>query len=191
MCVLKLINSRASNVLKAGILAVGGGNKVVEAVIGADGETVTSFCVFRPSVCCFDSVMTSLCHCFRSWEPSVVTKMNVTLSADHRIFDGQVGGNRVHYLHSVASVAILWLLFMKPGYRFSFVSGWIAFKLWRCSKTSSLRKDSTVWSDRILGDYYYIINFGHTCTSRIHTCWFDRISSESHVPHFFFHLATN
>lgn len=26
-------------------------------------------------------------------KPSIVTKMNVTLSADHRIFDGQVGGN--------------------------------------------------------------------------------------------------
>uniref|UniRef100_M4CRR8 Dihydrolipoamide acetyltransferase component of pyruvate dehydrogenase complex n=1 Tax=Brassica campestris TaxID=3711 RepID=M4CRR8_BRACM len=48
---------------QAGILAVGRGNKVVEAVIGADGVE----------------------------KPSVVTKMNVTLSADYRIFDGQVG----------------------------------------------------------------------------------------------------
>ncbi|CAN7094754.1 unnamed protein product [Brassica rapa subsp. narinosa] len=56
---------------QAGILAVGGGNKVVEAVIGADGET-----------------------------PSVVTKMNVTLSADHRIFDGQVGASFLAELRS-------------------------------------------------------------------------------------------
>ncbi|KAG5385895.1 hypothetical protein IGI04_037365 [Brassica rapa subsp. trilocularis] len=54
---------------QAGILAVGGGNKVVEAVIGAD-------------------------------EPSVVTKMNVTLSADHRIFDGQVGASFLAELRS-------------------------------------------------------------------------------------------
>ncbi|KAH0864823.1 hypothetical protein HID58_082034 [Brassica napus] len=50
---------------QAGILAVGRGNKVVEALIGADGVE----------------------------KPSVVTKMNVTLSADHRIFDGQVGAS--------------------------------------------------------------------------------------------------
>lgn len=48
---------------QAGILAVGRGNKVVESVIGNDGIE----------------------------KPAVVTKMNLTLSADHRVFDGQVG----------------------------------------------------------------------------------------------------
>ncbi|XP_062173817.1 dihydrolipoyllysine-residue acetyltransferase component 1 of pyruvate dehydrogenase complex, mitochondrial-like [Alnus glutinosa] len=49
---------------QAGILAVGRGNKVVEPVIGSDGVE----------------------------RPAVVTKMNLTLSADHRVFDGKVGG---------------------------------------------------------------------------------------------------
>ncbi|KAF3955335.1 hypothetical protein CMV_019435 [Castanea mollissima] len=49
---------------QAGILAVGRGNKVVEVVIGSDGVE----------------------------RPAVVTKMNLTLSADHRVFDGKVGG---------------------------------------------------------------------------------------------------
>ncbi|KAL5569520.1 hypothetical protein UlMin_026095 [Ulmus minor] len=49
---------------QAGILAVGRGNKVVEPVIGSDGIEVAA----------------------------VVTKMNLTLSADHRVFDGKVGG---------------------------------------------------------------------------------------------------
>ncbi|KAK3228413.1 hypothetical protein Dsin_000294 [Dipteronia sinensis] len=49
---------------QAGILAVGRGNKVVEPVIGEDGNEM----------------------------PAVVTKMNLTLSADHRVFDGKVGG---------------------------------------------------------------------------------------------------
>nr|POF16749.1 dihydrolipoyllysine-residue acetyltransferase component 1 [Quercus suber] len=49
----------------AGILAVGRGNKVVEVVIGSDGVE----------------------------RPAVVTKMNLTLSADHRVFDGKVGGS--------------------------------------------------------------------------------------------------
>ncbi|XP_013603265.1 PREDICTED: dihydrolipoyllysine-residue acetyltransferase component 1 of pyruvate dehydrogenase complex, mitochondrial-like isoform X1 [Brassica oleracea var. oleracea] len=57
---------------QAGILAVGRGNKVVEALIGADGVE----------------------------KPSVVTKMNVTLSADHRIFDGQVGASFLAELRS-------------------------------------------------------------------------------------------
>ncbi|GLT70199.1 hypothetical protein SLA2020_422950 [Shorea laevis] len=49
---------------QAGILAVGRGNKVVEPVIGVDGIE----------------------------RPAVVTKMNLTLSADHCVFDGKVGG---------------------------------------------------------------------------------------------------
>jgi len=49
---------------QACILAVGRGNEVVEPVVGSDGTE----------------------------RPSVVTKMNLTLSADHRVFDGKVGG---------------------------------------------------------------------------------------------------
>lgn len=49
---------------QAGILAVGRGNQVVEPVLGTDGIE----------------------------KPGIVTKMNVTLSADHRVFDGKVGG---------------------------------------------------------------------------------------------------
>lgn len=49
---------------QSGILAVGRGNKVVEPVTGSDGVE----------------------------RPAVVTKMALTLSADHRIFDGKVGG---------------------------------------------------------------------------------------------------
>ncbi|XVF23422.1 hypothetical protein REPUB_Repub13aG0036600 [Reevesia pubescens] len=49
---------------QAGILAVGRGNKFVEPVVGSDGIE----------------------------KPAVVTKMNLTLSADHRVFDGKVGG---------------------------------------------------------------------------------------------------
>ncbi|TYI62355.1 hypothetical protein E1A91_D10G238400v1 [Gossypium mustelinum] len=49
---------------QAGILAVGRGNKFVEPVVGSDGIE----------------------------RPAVVTKMNLTLSADHRVFDGKVGG---------------------------------------------------------------------------------------------------
>ncbi|KAK9190198.1 hypothetical protein WN943_018800 [Citrus x changshan-huyou] len=50
---------------QAGILAVGRGNQVVEPVIGSDGNET----------------------------PAVVTKMNLTLSADHRVFEGKVGGD--------------------------------------------------------------------------------------------------
>ncbi|XVE99152.1 hypothetical protein REPUB_Repub03eG0172700 [Reevesia pubescens] len=49
---------------QAGILAVGRGNKFVEPVVGSDGIE----------------------------RPAVVTKMSLTLSADHRVFDGKVGG---------------------------------------------------------------------------------------------------
>ncbi|KAL8159699.1 hypothetical protein V2J09_001236 [Rumex salicifolius] len=49
---------------QSGILAVGRGNKVVKPVIGDDGID----------------------------KPAVVTEMNLTLSADHRVFDGKVGG---------------------------------------------------------------------------------------------------
>ncbi|KAL5976449.1 Pyruvate dehydrogenase complex component E2 1 [Asimina triloba] len=48
---------------QAGILAVGRGNKVVEPMVDADGVE----------------------------KPAVVTKMNLTLSADHRVFDGSIG----------------------------------------------------------------------------------------------------
>ncbi|PIN19362.1 Dihydrolipoamide acetyltransferase [Handroanthus impetiginosus] len=57
---------------QAGILAVGRGNQVVEPVIGDDGIE----------------------------KPAVVTKMNLTLSADHRIFDGKVGGTFLTALQS-------------------------------------------------------------------------------------------
>uniref|UniRef100_A0A1J3H8N4 Dihydrolipoamide acetyltransferase component of pyruvate dehydrogenase complex n=1 Tax=Noccaea caerulescens TaxID=107243 RepID=A0A1J3H8N4_NOCCA len=57
---------------QSGILAVGRGNKVVEAILGIDGIE----------------------------KPSVVTKMNVTLSADHRIFDGQVGASFLSEMRS-------------------------------------------------------------------------------------------
>ncbi|KAL9236553.1 hypothetical protein vseg_011207 [Gypsophila vaccaria] len=50
---------------QAGILAVGRGNKVVEPMIGIDGIE----------------------------KLAVVTKMMLTLSADHRVFDGKVGGD--------------------------------------------------------------------------------------------------
>lgn len=50
---------------QSGILAVGRGNKVVEALVGIDGTE----------------------------KPAVVTKMILTLSADHRVFDGKVGGD--------------------------------------------------------------------------------------------------
>ncbi|KAE9589835.1 hypothetical protein Lal_00021650 [Lupinus albus] len=57
---------------QACILAVGRGNKVVEPVIGSDGVE----------------------------KPSVVNKMNLTLSADHRVFDGKVGGTFISALQS-------------------------------------------------------------------------------------------
>ncbi|CAL0321240.1 unnamed protein product [Lupinus luteus] len=57
---------------QACILAVGRGNKVVEPVIGSDGIE----------------------------KPSVVNKMNLTLSADHRVFDGKVGGTFISALQS-------------------------------------------------------------------------------------------
>ncbi|XP_071713437.1 dihydrolipoyllysine-residue acetyltransferase component 1 of pyruvate dehydrogenase complex, mitochondrial-like [Rutidosis leptorrhynchoides] len=47
---------------QSGILAVGRGNQVVEPVFDADGIE----------------------------KPAVVTRMNVTLSVDHRVFDGEV-----------------------------------------------------------------------------------------------------
>ncbi|KAM7267001.1 hypothetical protein ACFE04_009167 [Oxalis oulophora] len=57
---------------QAGILAVGRGNKVVEPVIGSDGIE----------------------------RPAVISKMNVTLSADHRVYDGKVGGAFLSALRS-------------------------------------------------------------------------------------------
>lgn len=57
---------------QSGILAVGRGNKVVEPVVGGDGLE----------------------------KPAVVTKMNLTLSADHRVFDGKVGGAFLSALRS-------------------------------------------------------------------------------------------
>ncbi|KAL3649672.1 Pyruvate dehydrogenase complex component E2 1 [Castilleja foliolosa] len=60
---------------QAGILAVGRGNQVVEPVFGDDGIE----------------------------KPAVVTKMNLTLSADHRVFDGKVGGMFIAELQSCFS----------------------------------------------------------------------------------------
>ncbi|KAL6552759.1 Pyruvate dehydrogenase complex component E2 1 [Orobanche hederae] len=57
---------------QAGILAVGRGNQLVEPVIGDDGIE----------------------------KPQVVTKMSLTLSADHRVFDGKVAGTFMSELHS-------------------------------------------------------------------------------------------
>lgn len=57
---------------QAGIIAVGRGNKVVEPVVDADGIE----------------------------KPAVVNKMSLTLSADHRVFDGKVGGAFVSELSS-------------------------------------------------------------------------------------------
>ncbi|KAF7811584.1 dihydrolipoyllysine-residue acetyltransferase component 1 of pyruvate dehydrogenase complex, mitochondrial isoform X2 [Senna tora] len=57
---------------QACIMAVGRGNKVVEPVVGADGIE----------------------------RPAVVTKMNLTLSADHRVFDGKVAGAFLSALQS-------------------------------------------------------------------------------------------
>lgn len=57
---------------QAGILAVGRGNKVVEPVVGSDGIE----------------------------KPGIVTKMSLKLSADHRVFDGQLGGK---FLSALAS----------------------------------------------------------------------------------------
>ncbi|KAL0303441.1 UNVERIFIED_CONTAM: pyruvate dehydrogenase complex, mitochondrial [Sesamum radiatum] len=57
---------------QAGILAVGRGNQVVEPVVGDDGIE----------------------------KPGIVTKMNLTLSADHRVFDGKVGGSFLKALRS-------------------------------------------------------------------------------------------
>lgn len=57
---------------QACILAVGRGNKVVEPVIGADGIE----------------------------KPSIANKLNLTLSADHRVFDGKVGGAFLSALQS-------------------------------------------------------------------------------------------
>ncbi|KAF5742574.1 hypothetical protein HS088_TW09G00625 [Tripterygium wilfordii] len=57
---------------QAGILSVGRGNKVVEPVIGSDGIE----------------------------RPAVFNKMNLGLSADHRVFDGKVGGEFLSALRS-------------------------------------------------------------------------------------------
>ncbi|KAF3434129.1 hypothetical protein FNV43_RR25232 [Rhamnella rubrinervis] len=57
---------------QAGILAVGRGNEVVEPVIGSDGVE----------------------------RPAVITKMNLTISADHRVFDGKVGAAFLSTLRS-------------------------------------------------------------------------------------------
>ncbi|KAG5127870.1 hypothetical protein JHK82_028705 [Glycine max] len=61
---------------QACILAVGRGNKVVEPVIGTDGIE----------------------------KPSIATKLSLTLSADHRVFDGKVGA----YLSSDLSDGMIW-----------------------------------------------------------------------------------
>lgn len=38
------------------------------------------------------SILTSISISTGNEKPGVVTKMNLTLSADHRVFDGKVGG---------------------------------------------------------------------------------------------------
>ncbi|CAK7325335.1 unnamed protein product [Dovyalis caffra] len=63
---------KKSLLLQAGILAVGRGNKVVEPLLGSDGIE----------------------------RPAVVNKMNLTLSADHRVFEGQVAGAFLSALRS-------------------------------------------------------------------------------------------
>ncbi|KAL0317296.1 UNVERIFIED_CONTAM: pyruvate dehydrogenase complex, mitochondrial [Sesamum angustifolium] len=65
-------NEFQGGTFQAGILAVGRGNQVVEPVVGDDGIE----------------------------KPGVVTKMNLTLSADHRVFDGKVGGTFLKALRS-------------------------------------------------------------------------------------------
>ncbi|XP_071732093.1 dihydrolipoyllysine-residue acetyltransferase component 1 of pyruvate dehydrogenase complex, mitochondrial [Rutidosis leptorrhynchoides] len=62
---------------QSGILAVGRGNQVVEPVFDADGIE----------------------------KPAVVTKMNVTLSADHRVFDGEVAAA---FLGSLKSTSVIY-----------------------------------------------------------------------------------
>ncbi|OVA17885.1 Biotin/lipoyl attachment [Macleaya cordata] len=57
---------------QACIMAVGRGNKVVEPMVGSDGIE----------------------------KPAVVTRMNLTLSADHRVFDGKVGSSFLAALNS-------------------------------------------------------------------------------------------
>ncbi|XP_027936840.1 dihydrolipoyllysine-residue acetyltransferase component 1 of pyruvate dehydrogenase complex, mitochondrial isoform X2 [Vigna unguiculata] len=57
---------------QACILAVGRGNKVVEPVLGDDGVE----------------------------KPSIATKLSLTLSADHRVFEGKVGGAFLSALQS-------------------------------------------------------------------------------------------
>lgn len=45
-----------------------------------------------PYISCFECA--NLCEFVLSGieKPAIVTKMNLTLSADHRVFDGKVGG---------------------------------------------------------------------------------------------------
>ncbi|TYK11736.1 dihydrolipoyllysine-residue acetyltransferase component 1 of pyruvate dehydrogenase complex [Cucumis melo var. makuwa] len=84
--------------LKAGILAVGRGNKVVEPIIGDDGIE----------------------------RPVVVNKMNLTLSADHRVFDGKVGGTKT---------AIVFELYFTSSFVFSHV---MDMNLLKCFKLVGL-----------------------------------------------------
>lgn len=77
--------------LKAGILAVGRGNQVVVPVTGDDGSKSTfSFTNYLDNL--WDRFLTLVCLFSGTDKPAVVTKMNLTLSADHRVFDGKVGG---------------------------------------------------------------------------------------------------
>lgn len=88
-----------SCILQAGILAVGRGNKVVEPVVGSDGKMIYGYYIWV-----LYSAIIFWCIKSRQYKnefnffplgverPAVVTKMNLTISADHRVFDGNVGG---------------------------------------------------------------------------------------------------
>ena len=62
-------------------------------MVGSDGK------VFTPCALCFhilDALKYVAFHILNSCtgieRPAVVTEMNLTLSVDHRVFDGKVGG---------------------------------------------------------------------------------------------------
>lgn len=79
--------------MQSGILAVGRGNKFVEPVTGSDGKILLTETVLFSVLCMFKVTHLSLPTCCSGVErPAVVTKMALTLSADHRVFDGKVGG---------------------------------------------------------------------------------------------------
>ena len=64
---------------------------MVEPVVGTDGKMLpfVSLCLTR-SYFSF-GLIHAVYSCSGTEKPTVVTKMNLTLSADHRVFDGHVG----------------------------------------------------------------------------------------------------